>query len=186
MITADFNSTPFKYNGYLAFLGNKYSSSTYPLLFNNFIDMRTALYDKLSNTKQSAKKEQEKKVEVVQKPKSRSRDIEESRAKIEPKIKISYSEKQYSSDDVCFTFCKLNKDTKKCKEIRKEADKISSLLVMSFTKDEIDQAILETSDKTLGGLVMHVALKNKLSYNRQILFCAQRKLTKFLLEKELS
>jgi hypothetical protein len=186
LITSDFDLAPMKYNSYLMFLRRKYSSSTYPLLFNSFIDMRAKLYDKLSNTKQSTKKKKEKNVEIKQKSKSSSSDKEKSRAKTEPIIKISLSEKQYSSDDVCFTFCNLSKDSKKCKEIRKEADKISSLLVMSFTKNEIEQAILETSNRTLGDLVMQIALKHKLSHNKQILFCAQRKLTNFLLEREMS
>ncbi len=181
MITADFTLAPLKYNGYIIFLRKKYSSSTYPLLFNNFIDMRAALYEKLSNTKQSTKKKKTKVIEAKQKPKSSSSEKKESGTKKEPIIKISLSEKQYNSDDVCFTFCNLSKDSEKCKEIRKKADKISSLLVMSFTKDEIEQAILETSNKTLGDLVMQIALKHKLSHNRHILFCAQRKLTNYLL-----
>ena len=52
---------------------------------------------------------------------------------------------------------------------------------MGFGKDEIEQAILETSNQTMGGLVLQVALKHKLSHNKQIIFCAQRKLTNLLL-----
>ena len=66
LITVDFILTPLKYAHYLLFLKRKYHSSTYPLLFNSFIDMRAALYDKLSTSKQFTKKRKEKLVEVNQ------------------------------------------------------------------------------------------------------------------------
>ena len=67
-------------------------------------------------------------------------------------------------------------------KIRKDAKIISSTLLKRFTKYEIEQAILGTSYETIENLLEQITLKNKLPYNRQILFCTQRELTNLLLD----
>ncbi|MCG3255125.1 MAG: ATP-binding protein, partial [Candidatus Heimdallarchaeota archaeon] len=184
MTTINFTLDPLKYNHYLLLLKRKYHSSTYPLLFNNFIDMRTALYDKLTNTKKPKQKKKEKPVETNQISKKKSNSQKEIRDKVEQFKKIFSEEIEFELDDVCFTFCSLSKDKKKCKKIRKDAEIASSALLKRFTKHEIEQAILGTSNVTLENLLKQVALKNKLSFNKQMLICAQRELINLLMKND--
>ena len=129
LMTVDFTLPPLKYNHYLLFLKRKYHSSPYPLLFTSFIDMRAALYDKLSHSKQSTQKKKEKLVVTNNISKISTSSNKAIRSKTELTKKTSSQENQVKLDDVCFTFCSLNKDKKQCKTNRKDAEiAISSLL----------------------------------------------------------
>ena len=180
MTTVNFTLNPLKYDHYLLFLKRKYHSSTYPLLFNSFIDMRTALYDKLTNTKQTKQKKKEKLVETSQLSKKNQYSQKEITSKVEQFKKIFSEEINFKLDDVCFTFCSLSKDKKKCMKVRKNAKIISSTLLKRFTEYEIEQTILGASKVSLENLLKQIALKNKLPFNKQILFCTQRELVNFL------
>jgi len=138
------------------------------------------------NNKQPIQKKKEKLVRANQISKNSSSYTEEIRSNAKRTKKTSSQGDQDKFDDVCFTFCSLSKNKKKCIKNRKDAEIVSSILIKRFTEYEIEQAILRTSTVTIENLLKKVAMEKKLPYNKQMLFCAKRELTNFLLKKDMS
>ena len=186
MTTADFSLNPLNNTLYLQILKRKYPSFVYPLLYNSFIDMRTTLYGKLSKKKQPDKKRQTSKNQTEQGVRNRVNisSIEERSSKQSAEILSNH--KQEEKDDVCSTFCSLNKNKQECIICKKNAHLISSILIKRYSKFELEQAILETSHTTIEELLKEVISEKNIDYNDKVLFCAQRELTNQLMNKDLS
>jgi len=176
MTTVNFTLEPLKYEHYLLFLKRKYHSSTYPLLFSSFIDMRVALYDKLTNTKKPKQKKKEKLVETSQISKKNPNPQKEIAGKVELFKKIFSEEIKFELDDVCFTFCSSSMDKQKCKKYRRSAKIACSVITERYSQYEIEQAVLEKSKISVDELLKQVLQEKKLSTNNQVLFCAKREL----------
>ena len=181
MTTVNFTLEPLKYNHYLLLLKRKYHSSTYPLLFNNFIDMRTALYDKLTNTKKPKQEKKEKPVETNQISKKNPNSQKKITSKVEQFKKIFSEEIKFQLDDVCFTFCSSSMDKQKCRKYRRSAKIACSVITDKYSLYEIEQTILEKSKISVDELLKEVLQDMKLTSNYQILFCAKRELVNFLM-----
>ena len=177
MTTVNFTLEPLKYDHYLLFLKRKYHSSTYPLLFSSFIDMRVALYDKLTKSnKQPKQKKKEKLVESNQISKKKSSSQKKISSKVEQFKKIFSDEIKFELDDVCFTFCSSSMDKQKCKKYRKSAKIACSVITERYSQYEIEQAVLEKSKISVDELLKQVLQEKKLLTNNQVLFCAKREL----------
>ncbi len=174
IITKEFNCKPLDYQTYLLFLKRKYSSSLYPLLFSSFIEMRTTLHDKLTQSNQTSKKnyQKEKKTNAErQKPKEQN---------------SSFLNHKFKPDDVCITYCSLSKNEKECSIIRKNARNACSLLIKRYSRHEIEQAILGEKSSSLEDLLKEVLKERTLHNEEKVVLCAQRELANQLLKMEIT
>ncbi|MCE7748955.1 MAG: ATP-binding protein [Candidatus Heimdallarchaeota archaeon] len=177
MVTKDFNRKPLNYNHYLLFLKRKYSYAAYPLLFNSFIDMRTSLYDKLTQRKHNHQKKEPKKKNIQQ---------TESNKQNPKNRKTSPKKQPFIQDDVCKTFCSLSKNQEECSKIRKDAEIVSSIMLKRYSKFEIEQAILGELGTSLEDLLKQVLKEKKLNEDDKVVYCAQRELTNQLMKIKLA
>ncbi len=102
------------------------------------------------------------------------------------KIREDVTEENFKPDEVCNTFCSTSMDKKECTRFRMNAQLACSIIMKRYSKYEIEQAILGTYDMSLEELLKEVMSERNLTYNDQVLLCAQRELTNLLMKKELS
>ncbi len=180
MTTVNFTLEPLKYEHYLLFLKRKYHSASYPLLFSSFIDMRTALYDKLTNTKKPKQKKKEKLDNANQLSKKKPITKKDISSRVEQFKKTFSEEIKFELDDVCNTFCSSSMNEQKCRKHRKTAVIACSVLMNRYSQFEIEQAILEKSKMSVDELLKQALKEKKLVSNNQVLFCAKRELVRLL------
>ena len=189
IVTLDFLKEPLNRQQYTVSLKKKYHYSSYPLLYSSFIAMRTSLYEKFSKSKEQPKNKskQEKSKPTNEKLPNRKSLQSKRDNKIEnQEAIISSSIPKSEEDSVCNTFCSLKSQEQTCFDTRSSAQIVYSVVLKEFSMFEIEQAILGTTHITIEDLLKKVTLEKKLPYNRNVLFCAQRELINFLMEKDLS
>ncbi len=189
MVTLDFLKEPLNRQQYTISLKKKYTYTSYPLLYSSFIDMRTSLYEKFSKSKEQpknkSKKEKSKPINANL-PKRKSLQGKRDNKIENQKTIITTNIPKSKEDSVCNTFCSLKSQEQTCFDTRSSAQIVYSVVLKEFSEFEIEQAILGTAHITIEDLLKKVILEKKLPYDRNVLFCAQRELTNFLIEKDMS
>ena len=189
MVTLDFLKEPLNRQQYFVSLKKKYNYSSYPLLYSSFIAMRTSLYEKFSKSKEQPKNKR--KQEKSNPSKENLPDKKTLQVKRDTKIEnqktiISANIHKSEEDSVCNTFCSLKSQEQTCFDTKSSAQIVYSVVLKEFSMFEIEQAILGTTHITIEDLLKKVTLEKKLPYSRNVLFCTQRELTNFLMEKDMS
>jgi len=191
MTTVDFTREPHNHSLYFQYLRDKYPSSNYTSLYDNFIDMRTSLYEKLSKANQRTRKEDKGKKsnkEINSKRNSvvKSNLIKRDIKTIEKTIDRPLEHKKNARDDVCNTFCSSSMNKEECMNTKLVAQLACSILIKEFSNYEIEQAILGTFTTTIEDLLKQILSSKKLDYNDRVLHCAQRELANLLMSKDVS
>jgi len=151
--------------------------------------MRTSFYEKFSKSKEQPKnrsKQEKSKPTNTNLPEKKTLQSKKDNKTENQETLISANIPKSEEDSVCNTFCSLKSQEQTCFDTRSSAQIVYSVVLKEFSAFEIEQAILGTTNITIEDLLKKVTLEKKLPYNRNVLFCAQRELTNFLMEKDMS
>jgi hypothetical protein len=184
--TIDLVNNPINYSEYQAKMLKEHGRSIFPLLYNNFIDMRTALYQKSSkqtsgksgkghNTRSATPPHnklehfitEEKKVELQQKKNSISPVDQEV-------LDINASVDLIPENLICERLCPEKTDNRECLKYKIGANIVKTTISNQNTHQEIS-FLLNNEDK-LFSKVKEVAEKRNMEFSSFLVFCVARSL----------
>ncbi len=178
--TLDLINDPISYAEYQAKMLKKYGRSVFPLLYNNFIDMRTSIYQQ-SNQNRTAKTSksvvtktpvypQENLDQFLEKEESEVKAIQKSKIIIEQDtLDLITSAGMLPENLICERLCPEKSSNKACLKYNMAAKIIKSTIINECSTKEI--SILLNDETELQSLVSAVAIKRNLEYDDFLVFC---------------
>jgi hypothetical protein len=163
----------------------RYGRSDFPLMWPNFLDMRSAIYQQTSQNKPSRSsrinptksveypqenldyylEKEEAEVEAIQKPKY---DIDQDT------LDLITSAGLLPENVICERLCPVAGDKKVCLKQNMAAKVIKSTIVNECSTEEI--AILLNDERELQSIVSAISIKKNLEYNEHLVFCTVKTL----------
>jgi len=175
--TLDLPTNPTSYAEYQTKMLKKYGRSVFPLLFNNFIDMRTSIYQQ-STTHFSGKNKKtiSKKQDLSQNKLDNFLIEEETNIDSSKKIVIEKDTLDFISSAgllpenlICEQLCFQEDNKKDCLKYNMGAKVVKSTIINECSTEEI--SILLTDAGQLHSLISAISIKRNLEFDEYLVFC---------------
>jgi hypothetical protein len=175
--TLDLLTNPISYVEYQAKMLKKYGRSVFPLLFNNFIDMRTSIYQQSNaNIVGRSKKHSSKREDFSQNKLDNFLKEDEKEAKPKEKTIIEKDTLDLISSAgllpenlICEQLCLQDSSKKSCLKNSMGAKVVKSTIINECSTEEI--SVLLTDVGKLHSLVSAISIKRNLEFDEYLVFC---------------
>jgi DNA helicase HerA-like ATPase len=175
--TLDLLTNPISYAEYQAKMLKKYGRSVFPLLFNNFIDMRTSIYQQSNaNIAGRSKKHSSKREDFSQNKLDNFLKEDEKEAKSKKTTVIEKDTLDLISSAgmlpenlICEQLCLQDSSKKSCLKNSMGAKVVKSTIINECSTEEI--SILLTDVGKLHSLVSAISIKRNLEFDEYLVFC---------------
>ena len=192
--TIDLVNEPMSYSEYYAKMLKEYGRSVFPLLYNNFIDMRTALYQKgSSQTSGKSNKNINSKISSSTQNKlehfipDEKIDIKQKNQIINPEdqevLDINASVDLIPENLICERLCPEKSNDRECLKYKIGANIIKTTIINQKTHQDI--GFLLSNENKLLSEVKEIAEKRNMEFSPFLVFCVARSLVMNLSSENL-
>jgi hypothetical protein len=181
--TLDLMNDPLNFSEYNVKMQRRFGRSDFPLLYNNFIDMRTALYQKNVNlsSNEMMKDKNIKKTDSSQHNLDRfwikdgsSSTIEKDNQRDNETMEIINSAEIIPENLICERLCPEKTNDRECLKYKIGANIIETTLVSNKSKKEIGSLLGD--EEILFSEIQNIAKKRNLDFDNYLIFCAVKEL----------
>ena len=183
--TLDLTNNPISYAEYQSKMLKKYGRSAFPLLYTNFIDMRTAIYQQ-GNQNKFGKDNRRSTSKIAEYPQENlDHFLEKEEAEVKAIEKPGYAIEQDTLDLItsagilpenliCERLCPEEGNKKTCLKYNMAAKIIKSTIVNECSTEEISKLL--NDEEELESMVSAISVKKNLEYNYFLVFCTVKAL----------
>jgi len=191
--TLDLENTPISYAEYQSKMLKRYGRSDFPLMWPNFLDMRSAIYQQTNQKKSKISRytpikyveypqenldyyleKEEAEIEAIQKPKY---DIDQDA------LDLITSAGLLPENIICERLCPIAGDKKTCLKQNMAAKVINSTIINECSTEAI--TVLLNDERELNSIVSAISIKKNLEYNEHLVFCTVKTLVLDLVSDNL-